>query len=327
MICTTPSITIITPVYKDWDAFAQLITELDRVFAGLETAIQVVAVDDGTPSVTVDDLYALSTPLHIERITVLKLLKNVGHQRAITTGLVHIYKQGITGSIIVMDSDGEDRPDSLPALLKAHTEHPNAVIVAQRAQRSEGTVFTAFYYLYKGLFKVAVNEHIDFGNFCVLPSKHLKALVYNPDMWNHIAATLKKSKLQLVSVPSPRGNRYTGESTMNFESLILHGLSAISVYIEKVTLRVLLFMVMMSIIATGGIGIVVLIRLLTDLAIPGWATNAVGILLVIILQMLGLSALLIIMTLNNRSSVRVIPALNVDYLIEEEHTIHERQRA
>jgi hypothetical protein len=69
-----------------------------------------------------------------------------------------------------------------------------------------------------------------------------------------------------------RGTRYAGRSKMNFISLFLHRLSAISVYLDVVAAR----MVTASLAALSFLLVIAIdlvgIRLLTDLAIPGWTT-------------------------------------------------------
>jgi hypothetical protein len=73
---------------------------------------------------------------------------------------------------------------------------------------------------------------------------------------------------------------------MNLVSLILHGLSAISVHTDIIFVRVLLGAAFVA--AMAGLGIVAVggIRIATDLAIPGWATVAAGDLLIILFQTL-----------------------------------------
>jgi hypothetical protein len=56
-----------------------------------------------------------------------------------------------------------------------------------------------------------------------------------------------------------------------------------------------------------GILVVVIIRLVTDLAIPGWATNVVALLLIILIQAVTLSLFFIFLVLNNRNNASFLP--------------------
>jgi len=127
------------------------------------------------------------------------------------------------------------------------------------------------------------------------------------EIWNHYAAALFRSKLPFTTIPIARGVRISGESRMNFGALVAHGLSAISVFGEIVGVRVLLVALAGSFFAAAGILVVVLIRVFTDYAIPGWATYAGGILAIIVVQLLTLATTFTLFVLSNRASVGFIP--------------------
>ena len=99
-------ITIVLPVYNDWDAFALFVQELEQVATKNSFRARLVAVNDGSvhfPEMT-DELRGFS---HITNVDVMHLSRNLGHQRAIAVGLSAINKEQIDNPIIVMDCDGE----------------------------------------------------------------------------------------------------------------------------------------------------------------------------------------------------------------------------
>lgn len=202
-----------------------------------------------------------------------------------------------------MDAGGEDRPQDVKPLLEQAMACPGAIVVAHRAQRSEGPVFRAAYVLYKLKFRFLTGKVIDFGNFSVLPIAAVRRLVYMPECWNHLAATLVKSRLPLVRVPTARGNRYAGSSQMNLVSLVVHGFSAFSVFIETAITRLLLFFGGISVVAIAVALVAVVLRFGTDLAIPGWATNVFGLSMVLFFQSLTLAAVILFSVLSSRSTV------------------------
>ncbi len=308
-----PSMTrlfILTPVYNDWASFAQLLVALDK--AAPATHMHVLAVNDG--AAPPPDVFP---PLdHIFSVEVLHLVRNLGHQRAIAVGLVYLFRNDDFDAVVVMDADGEDRPEDVAALLAAMTA--NQIVVAQRAQRSEGVTFRAFYVVYRLLFWLLTGQVIDFGNFCAIPRGALARLAYDANLWNNLAATIARSRLPFARLPTRRGTRYAGQSTMNIESLIIHGLSAISVFGEVVFVRVLLFSLGVAALAFLGLIAVVLIRLFTDLAIPGWATSATGLLIIIIFQTVLLSAGATFVLLAGRSQIALVPAHDILKFVKTE---------
>ena len=133
-----------------------------------------------------------------------------------------------------------------------------------------------------------------------------------------------KSKIPIKGVPTMRGSRYAGKSKMNFISLVTHGLSAVSVFIEEALIRILLVSLIVSTFSIIGIFIVILIRFFTDLAIPGWATYAVGIFTVVFLQTIMLLVFAVFNILNNRSNLLVVPVLQTKHFILGRITLYKK---
>jgi hypothetical protein len=90
----------------------------------------------------------------------------------------------------------------------------------------------------------------------------------------------------------------------------MHGLSAISVHMDIVAVRVFLASIALIVLSTVGIFFVLGMKLLTTLAIPGWATNVTFGLLIIILEAFLISFLLVFMILATRTFKLFIPCLD-----------------
>jgi hypothetical protein len=155
--------------------------------------------------------------------------------------------------------------------------------------------------MYKIIFRILTGTAISFGNFCLIPSELLKKLVFVSEIWNHFAAGVIRSKLPIITIPTARNGRIEGGSTMNWSSLVLHGLSAIAVHMETVSVRLLLATLTLILLSILGMGVVWGIRLFTDLAIPGWATNfSIG-LIIILMQAFLISLFLVFLILTART--------------------------
>lgn len=309
-------ITVVSPVYNDWVSLGQLIQEVDVAEGLSDVRINMIIVDDGST----DKSGAALLPrrlCRIEAVEVIELATNLGHQRAIAVGLVHCEKHHQTDAVIVMDADGEDRPEEIRNLIKAWNADPDAVICAQRARRSEGSVFRVYYQVYKLAFRLLTGATIDFGNFCLIPRKLLQYVTHNGNTWNNLAAGLVRSRLPAKRIATVRGVRYAGQSRMNLISLILHGLSAIAVYCDVALARLLLLMIGVSVISLFCVLVVVLLRLFTDLAMPGWASDVIGSLLIIVLQSVIFSSISVFLLLNNRSAGTIIPSAEAERYIAD----------
>lgn len=320
----TAAITIVTPVFNDWASFGRLVRELDGIAASLGRPVNVLAVDDGSTRPIAPDVLGGFRPEHLAGVEVLHLRSNLGHQRAIGLGVAECVRRGEAAQIVVMDCDGEDAPADVPRLLAAAAEQPAAVVVASRARRSEGLGFRTAYWFYKRAFRLLTGRQIDFGNFCVLPLAAARRLVFTPEAWNHLAAALVKSRLPLVRVATARQPRFAGKSTMGHVSLVVHGLSAISVFVETVITRLL---VVFGFTALGAIATsltAVVLRFGTNLAIPGWATNVFGLSILLLLQSATVLTLLLFSVLSSRSSVPFLVGAQAGTFIERSSVLFRR---
>lgn len=314
-------IAILIPVYNDWSSASVLLSHLDDIATRY---VQWLNVDVHLINDFSTEKAVILPTSSIRSVYLTQLVRNLGHQRAIATGLSFLASKYTYDKVIVMDSDGEDRPEDIPGLLHSSLQHPHSIIVAQRAQRSEGWVFGAYYYLYKFLFWLLTGKRIDFGNFCLIPFPLISSLTHNPGLWNHIAATVMQSKNPLVRYKTRRGVRYRGKSKMNFSSLITHGLSAISIFLDVVAVRVFITICVLGLFVLLAMGLVVFLRLFTNTAIPGWATSTVGILIIIFVQLLTMSAVITFWVLNRRETKLILPARDVQCYVCDHVKIEDR---
>lgn len=310
------SLLIVTPVFNDWDSFGQLLAEIDRIMPTWNVSVDVIAVDDGS-SLRPGIEASVNSLQNINSVSVVSLAANMGHQRAIAVGLAHANRMAAHDLCLVMDSDGEDRPEDIATMLSVSAKKPGAVVVAKRAQRSESWRFRAFYKVYKALFRLLTGKAIDFGNFCLIPGDQLGRIAHMAELWNHFAGALVRSRIPLESTDTTRGTRYAGQSTMNFVSLVVHGLSAISVFSDLMFVRLLVGSLIVGALPVLISVVAIALRFTTDLAIPGWTTNIAGFAALAILQILTLLVTSVFVSLSGRSGFPFVPAIHALTYIKE----------
>lgn len=300
-----PPLAIVTPVLNDWQSLAVLMRNLSQVEAFQPYAVTVVVVDDGSSSMDFDDSSLLQGC--IDEIRIVQLKANQGHQRAIALGLAYVDANMVPVHVIVMDSDGEDAPDTINQLLAEANAHPGAIIAAQRAKRSEGFIFRAGYQFYKLVFRYLTGKPISFGNFSLIPGDRVPNIIFNSGIWNNFAATLLKSRLPLRFVPTERGKRYHGQSTMSYTSLMIHGFSAISVFTDVVIGRIISLLVVATIATALAIAGIVIAKF-GGAFVPGYATTVILFLVSMLLLCLFTGFLLILSLLAERESASALPS-------------------
>lgn len=291
------SVIVVTPVYEDVEASSRLFRELSAQF---NHDVFLVAVDDGS----------VQQPLGINTLedadingVILRLRRNVGHQRAIAIGLGYVSERIKNQQrVVVMDSDGEDLPSTIPNLLDELMSEDVDVVVAQRKSRVESIRFKVFYLVYKLFFSVMTGRLISFGNFMALKATSVQRLVVMQELPIHVAAAVLASKLRAKICPLHRGPRYAGQSKMNFVGLVLHGFKGLMVFAEDVLVRVGIACVLIASMTIVGALAAVSLKFY-GVATPGWFSVALGLLFLMLLQTIAL-AIMTLMTLMLTGVVR-----------------------
>jgi glycosyltransferase involved in cell wall biosynthesis len=298
-----PALAIVTPVYEDVEASSRLFRELAEE---LGREVYVVAVDDGSVRQPASAVSIAAAGLDG---MVIRLRRNVGHQRAIAIGLHYVADRlPEVEAVVVMDADGEDLPASIPTLLRQLAPAEVDVVVAQRQSRVETWRFKAFYAVYRGLFKLFTGRDIGFGNFMALKPVAVRRLTAMAELWIHVASCVLNSKLRLAACPLDRGPRYAGQSKMNFVGLALHGFRGLMVFAEDVLVRVGIACTLVAALSVLGGGTAIALKLL-GFATPGWFSVALGILLLVFLQ----TGALTLMTLMLTGVIRNGAVTGIDY--------------
>lgn len=308
------------PVYNDWDCVIQLIKEVKIVTASLrDTLFNFILVND----CSIDKPGKHEFPS--EDILILDLIRNSGHQKAIAIGLSFIVQEKFDFAI-VMDADGEDKPSDILSLLERNSGlAENKIIFAKRGKRKEGFIFRKFYWIYKSLFRILTGKQINFGNFSLLPYEYAERVVYLTEIWNHYAGGILKSKFPIATVTVERGKRFSGKSKMNFGALVMHGLSAISIYMDIVIIRLIILSIILIIASVLALLVILYVKFFTTLAIPGWATLTSLAVLIILFQAFFLGFFTVFSSISQKTSTQIIPELEYKKYIFKAYKIGERE--
>jgi hypothetical protein len=249
----------------------------------------------------------------------------MGHQGAIVVGLCHVLRQQSSDCIVIMDADGEDRPEDIAQLIdRMEQTKRRAIVFARRRKRKEGVGFRLMYSLFKILHYFLTGRTMDFGNFSVIPAALAGSLISFHELWSHYPATAIMSKVPLEKVACDRGRRIDGKSKMSVTALLLHGLGSIAVFAPIVGTRMLLVFAGFTFLFLAGIFCIFGIRFFTDLAIPGWATYTTGILGLLIFQSFSLSLLFVFFILNSKNPSQFVPKQSYPLFIEDIEKIRDR---
>ena len=249
-------IKILIPVYNDWQSVFELLKNIHSEALALDGDFSVIIVNDASTENKPDFSGDLS---NLKSIRIINMKENRGHARCNATGLKYISEKEDFDYVILMDGDGEDRPEELSLLIEKIKDCPNEVVTANRVKRSEGFIFKFCYLAHKYLTLVFTGQSIKYGNYTCLPKSAVNAMIKEPATWSSFSGSLAKTVKDKKSIPSERGTRYFGPSKMSFINLLKHSLSIIAVFKTTLLIRSILFLIAYLFLVTGKISIITII--------------------------------------------------------------------
>ena len=239
-------IIILMPVYNDWESLNKLLFEINQVVQNLSGYnFQCVVINDCS---TVERS-KIDKPKNLVSLRIVNMKKNQGHARCNATGLRYINSNINYDYVIVMDSDGEDRPIEIKDLVNEISKNPSVSVVAKRVKRSEGLIFSILYNLHKLITLVFTGRNMNFGHYSCLTKKDVDVISSKESLWGNYSGTVKKFISKLDNIPCVRGVRYVQPSKMSFIKLVIHSFSILAVFKYQVLLRSIVFSIILLLLA------------------------------------------------------------------------------
>ena len=234
---------ILIPIFNDWESLLKLIKDICLNLKEFKNdKFKFVILNDGSTS----PQPKINKPKNILSIKILNMKINKGHTSCIAYGIHYILRNEEFDNLILMDGDGEDRPEEVLNLIEKNSKNLEKSVIAKRVKRSEGIIFKFFYQMHKLITLIFTGHNINFGNFTFLTKKDLISLSKEPLLWKSYSASFKKNIKNFTYINSIRGKRFFGPSKMSFFKLVFHSLSIIAVFKYQVYLRSTIFLIVFS---------------------------------------------------------------------------------
>jgi polyisoprenyl-phosphate glycosyltransferase len=168
-------LSVVAPLHDEEDTVGAFHARTVAALAGID--FELVLVDDGSRDATGDRLRELAAA--DERIKLIRLSRNFGHQAAISAGLEHAH-----GDVVVMiDGDLQDPPELIPEMLDAWRRGADVVYAVRESREGETRfkVATArwFYRVFAKLARIELAH--DSGDFRLMDRAPLDALLSMPE--------------------------------------------------------------------------------------------------------------------------------------------------
>src|SRR3954453_7337771 len=128
-----PALSVVAPCFNEEGVLPEFVKRVGGVLDKLGGTAEIVLVDDGSrdSTWTVIGEAAARDP----RIVGVRLMRNHGHQLALTAGLSVCRGE----RVLIIDADLQDPPELLPEMLRVMDEQGADVVYGQRRSRSGET--------------------------------------------------------------------------------------------------------------------------------------------------------------------------------------------
>lgn len=284
-----PSLAIVVPCYNEEEILPKTFAELEGLLERLvglgqvSPSSRIYFVDDGSRDRTWQLLQerAASKP----PVTAIKLSRNRGHQNALYAGLCATSED----VVVSIDADLQDGPENIEQMLKEHAAGYE-VVYGVRSERKTDTWFKrstaeGYYHLMKRLGVDLVFNHADFR---LMSRKALDTFKEYPESNLFLRGIVREIGYSSTTVEYERKERSAGESKYPLRKMLSFAWEGVTSF-STVPLRAITMLGFLS----GLVSFLMLcwvlgIRLMTDEAIPGWASILLPTLFIGSVQLLSL---------------------------------------
>ena len=215
-------LSVVAPVYQEEATIERFCAAVSEALAGVP--YELLLVDDGSTDATPAKLDQLAAADH--RIKLVLLSRNFGHQAALTAGLDHA-----SGNVAVtLDSDLQDPPGMIPALLERWRAGADVVYAVRRRRTGEsrfklGTA-RLFYKLFRSLSSVELEPNS--GDFRLLDRRALDAVLSMGERSRFLRGMSIWVGFTQDSIPYDRDVRYAGKTKFTLGRMLRFSLDAIA---------------------------------------------------------------------------------------------------
>jgi polyisoprenyl-phosphate glycosyltransferase len=267
-----PALSVVIPAFNEQENLPILYKRLRETLDKVEPDFEIVFIDDGSRDNSLEIMHALAAK--DEKVCVVELARNFGHQVAISAGLDYARGQGV----IIMDADLQDPPEVLPQFIDKWREGHD-VVYAIRTNRKEGWFKVKAYSLFYRLLQHVANIEIpiDAGDFCIMDRKVVDILVQMPERNRFVRGIRSWVGLDQVGLAYEREARNSGQPKYTLTRLTFLALDGL-VSFSYIPLRMITLLGISVSIISILLAIFYIIKKLTyGLNPPGFATTVVAI--------------------------------------------------
>ena len=265
-------LSVVAPLHDEEDMVGAFHARTVAALDGID--FELILVDDGSTDGTGERLRALAAA--DERVKLITLSRNFGHQAALSAGLEHA-----RGDVVAMiDGDLQDPPELIGEMLAAWRRGAD-VVYAVRESREGETAFKVasarwFYRIFAKLARIELAH--DSGDFRLMDRAPLDALLSMPERNRFLRGMTVWVGFTQTAVTYRREGRESGASKFTFARMLRFAFDAITSFSHAPLQAATLLGFVFSLLAFLAIPLTIVARY-TDIYTRGVPTTIVIVLL------------------------------------------------
>lgn len=263
-------VSVVLPVFNEATILEKLLRLVEDALQPCGCDYEIIFVNDGShdESGAILDRVAAEKP----QVRVLHFSRNFGHQAAVQAGLLHARGD----AVIIMDSDLQDDPGSLPRFLEKWREGYD-IVYAVRFARKEGPVkralFSAFYRCLNLVSRAPIPR--DAGNFGLVDGTVARQIAQLGDHDRYYPGLRGWVGYRQIGLPVERGERYDDQPRVSMLQLFRLAKTAIFSFSSFPLTMFYAIAALSLLVCVAVCGFTLYHKLFTGLAVSGWTSIAI----------------------------------------------------
>jgi dolichol-phosphate mannosyltransferase len=209
-------LSVVVPVFNERETLPEFYRRVSAVLDALDRPSELIFVNDGSTDQSGEFLSKFVAS--DERVRVLSLSRNFGHQIAVTAGL----DRARGDAVVVIDSDLQDPPELIPKLVEQWDEG-SEVVHAVRIRRRGETRFkrwtaSIFYRVIKSWTELDIE--LDAGDFRLLGRRAVDAMRSMPEHFRFLRGMAAWVGYRQSTVHYERDSRFAGASKYSLRRML-----------------------------------------------------------------------------------------------------------
>jgi dolichol-phosphate mannosyltransferase len=217
-------VSVVVPAYNEGPNLRFIYERLRVAFDSLDDSFEVIVVDDGST----DNTRPVLLQLHKEdpRVKAIFLSRNFGQSAALTAGI----EAAKGDAIVVMDADGQDPPELVPALIAKWKQGYEVVGGRRTSRRGEPVLKRAMAYAWYRVMRLLVGWEMpmDTGEFRIIDRAVADVFRACPQRHRLVRTLTSWPGFRQTTVDYEHGVRHAGKTKYTFRSSLRLALTSIT---------------------------------------------------------------------------------------------------